>query len=255
MNNLQKVTTYLKRIGYSGHPAVNFDTLHALQRQHLLTVPYENIDILNNIPISLNVDDIYDKVVTRRRGGYCFELNALFAWLLRELGFKVTDYMARFLLNEPEIPMRRHRVLSVLTADGQCYLCDVGVGLVIPRQPVPLVLGVENPQNGENYILEYDDFLGYVLHDQKDGEWRQLYSFTAEEQLEKDYIMPSFFCEKHPDSIFNKTHMVHIFTENGRKSVADRELKIFSPSGVDIKNPATEAEFKLLLLEHFGLIV
>jgi len=251
MTDLQ-INAYLQRIGFAGKPNVNFDTLHALQRNHLQTVPYENIDIINSIPISLNLNDVFEKIVVRRRGGYCFELNALFAWLLRSLGFEVKDYFARFLLNETEIPMRRHHVLGV-AFNGERYLCDVGVGLVIPRMPIKLANGTVSEQNGETYKLEREDFLGYIISDLKDGQWRQLYAFTEEEQIKPDFEVASYYCEKHPSSIFNKDHMVHIFTENGRKSVAGREIRLFSPDGVKVISPATEKEYKELLSTHFGI--
>jgi N-hydroxyarylamine O-acetyltransferase len=254
MAEQQKISAYLRRIGFSSVPELNFETLRALQRRHLLTVPYENIDIIRNIPISLEINQVFDKVVTRRRGGYCFELNALFAWLLRGLGFHVTDYFARFLLNEPEIPMRRHHVLGVSFEDGgEKYLCDVGVGLVIPRTPIKLAEGTVSKQTNETYKLTKENFLGYVLHELKERSWRPLYSFTEEEQIAADFKVTSFYCEKHPDSIFNKKDMVHIFTENGRKSVDHRELRIFSPEGVTVYTPQSEKEYEQILKTHFGI--
>jgi len=247
-----KITAYLKRIGYMGTPTLDFDTLHALQRHHLQSVPYENIDIIRGVPISLDLDTIYDKIVTRHRGGYCFELNALFAWLLRELGFDVKDYFARFLLNETTIPMRRHHVLGVSFGDEQ-YLCDVGVGLVIPRKPILLAHAMVSEQDGETFLLSKQDFLGYVVSDLRDGQWRQMYCFTEEEQIKPDFEVTSYWCEHHPDSIFNKSDMVHIFTENGRKSVAGREVRLYMPEGVTVINPATAQEYEALLAEHFGI--
>jgi len=252
MTDAQKINAYLQRIGFTATPKLDFDTLHALQRNHLHTIPYENLDILRNTPLSLSIDDIFEKIIVRHRGGYCFELNALFAWLLRNLGFRVTDYMARFLLDEPEIPMRRHHVLDV-SIGTERFLCDVGVGLVIPRTPIKIMDGIVSEQNGECYKLEKDNFLGYVLYELKREDWRQLYSFTEEPQLAIDYVMPSFYCEKHPDSIFRPADMVHIFTEDGRKSVYDRELRIFTKTGVEVLNPKTEAEYERLLNFHFGI--
>jgi len=249
---MDKISSYLQRIGYKGHPRPDFDTLHALQRLHLQAVPYENLDIVRGIPISLEVEDIYDKIVNKRRGGYCFELNALFAWLLRSIGFNVTDYMARFLKDEPEIPMRRHRVLKVSCVDGD-YLSDVGVGLVVPKKPIPLIIGKVNRQNGEKYIIEKEDFLGNVLYEWRNDIWRKLYAFTEEPQLEKDFIAVSFYCEKHPDSIFNVHDMVHIFTDKGRKSIANREVRLYREEGVEILQPVTEAAYHDLLFMHFGI--
>ena len=102
--------------------------------------PYENLDIIRGIPLSLDVDDLYKKVVEEGKGGFCFELNGLFAWLLRELGYGVTEYAARYLRGEKEIPMRRHRVMKVVALDG-VWCCDVGIGEVCPRYPVRLIEG------------------------------------------------------------------------------------------------------------------
>ena len=88
------------RIGYEGHLDNSYKTLAAIQEAHLKAVPYENLDIRYGIPLSLVIPDLYHKIVIKRRGGYCFELNALFRWLLLELGFPVTNYMARFLRDE-----------------------------------------------------------------------------------------------------------------------------------------------------------
>jgi N-hydroxyarylamine O-acetyltransferase len=252
MDEKERISAYLKRINFTGQPALDYETLRQLQRQHLRTVPYENLDIMRDITLSLEPDDIFEKIVTRGRGGYCFELNGLFTWLLRALGFPVTEYMSRFLREETEIPMRRHRVLRV-TAEGKDYLCDVGVGQLVPLKPLPFDCGVVSEQESGTYKLEKEPFFGYVLYEDRHNEWSKVYSFTTEEQLNKDYIMPSYYCEKHPDSYFRTMDMVHIFTENGRKSVAGREMRIFTQSGVNALNPASEEEYENLLFTHFGI--
>lgn len=250
-----KVAKYLQRINYTGSVDTSLATLEALQLAHLESVPYENLDIINGIPLSLAVDDLYKKVVEESRGGYCFELNPLFAWLLREIGFTVHDYMARFLLDEPEIPMRRHHVLGV-TIGENTYIADVGVGLTIPRRPYLLAPGQEDHQNGEVYKLEAEAFLGYVLYEKKSTGFRPLYSFTLEPQIPADYIAPSFYCEKHPDSIFNKQAMVHIFTKDGRKSIDGNIFKIFTKGadGTQVNTAEIEgkADFDHILKTHFG---
>ena len=84
------VDAYLERIGYAGPLEPSVDTLAALQRAHMLTVPFENLDIGRGRRLVLDREPIFDKIVNRRRGGWCFELNQLFAGLLGELGFAVT---------------------------------------------------------------------------------------------------------------------------------------------------------------------
>ena len=247
-----KVQAYLNRIGFKGTPKTDFATLSQLQTRHLKSIPYENLDIMRDIPLSLKIADIYEKIIVRNRGGYCFETNAFFTWLLRELGFDVVEYLARFLRNETGIPMRRHRVLRVTCDDG-VFLGDVGAGSAVPLIPIPLILGQTSHQGGETYKLDKEPFFGNVLYRLRSDEWERIYSFTEEEQDDIDFIMPSFYCEKHPDSMFRKGDMVHIFTEDGRKSVAGREVKIFSPGGVEVIVPDSEEHYYELLEHHFGI--
>ena len=246
------VKKYLSRINYVGEAKPDCETLKKLQRSHLLTVPYENLDIIRNVPLRLDPAGIYEKIVENGRGGYCFELNGLFAWLLKSIGYEVTDYMARFLRDETAIPMRRHRVLRV-GCEGSDYLCDVGVGGVIPRSPLRLIDGNEETQGDERYKIECEPFFGRVLYEWKEYGWRRLYSFTEEEQLDIDYVMPSYYCENNPDSFFRTRDMVHIFTENGRKSVSGREFRIFTREGCEVIEPQTEDEYRMLLKKHFGI--
>jgi N-hydroxyarylamine O-acetyltransferase len=253
MNIKNDVASYLSRIGYNGPLDVNIDTLSRLQECHLHTIPYENFDILNNVPLSLEIPDLLNKIVVRRRGGYCFELNKLFSWLLRELGFTITDYFARFWRDEPNPPpMRRHHVLQV-EAEGALYLCDVGVGGVIPRRPVIMVENMIQNQGNEYYKLVRDQYFGWVLCEKKKGEWSKIYSFTEEPQLAKDYIMASYWCENSPDSIFKKSAMASICTDAGRTTLAGNEFRIFTAEGVQAFKPQTEEDYKEALRFHFGI--
>ena len=123
---MDKVKAYFDRIGLTlpEHIVCDGALLKKIQYAHCTTIPYENLDIIRNIPLSLEEDDLFEKIVVNHRGGYCFELNGLYGWLLRQLGYKVTDCFARYLRGESTIPMRRHRVLKVEAADGT-YLCDL----------------------------------------------------------------------------------------------------------------------------------
>ncbi|RKN86848.1 arylamine N-acetyltransferase family protein [Paenibacillus ginsengarvi] len=250
-----EVRAYLERIGYDGPLDLNGRLLGDLQECHVHTVPYENLDILRGVPISLEIADIYDKIVVRRRGGFCFELNALFGWLLRELGFTVTDYFARFWRDEPNPPpKRRHQVLRV-EADGHSYLCDVGVGGIVPRKPIRMVAELEHEQGDEAYRLELDSYFGWMLCERKRGEWSRIYSFTEEPQLPQDYAMASYWCEHAPDSIFVQNAMVAIRTKEGRNTIAGKEFRIFTPGGVRAFTPQTKPEYDEALREFFGIVL
>ncbi len=245
---------YLSRIGLpETHLPPTAQTLETLQRAHLRTVPYENLDILAGKPIVLEKEALYEKIVERRRGGYCFELNELFGHLLRALGYGVTDSFGRFLRGETEIPMRRHHVLLVTCEDGGRFLCDVGVGNGSPTRPVPLIEGETLIDGQDTYRLRRDDFLGWVLEEVYKGGWRDVYSFTEERQLPIDFVTTSFYCEKSPASPFNKAPMISLRTSDGRKTRDGDEFRIFDASGVHVAVPETPEETARLMHEWFGL--
>lgn len=244
---------YVRRIGYEGPLDGSADALAGLQERHLHSVPYENLDILKGIPLSLEIEELYDKIVVRRRGGFCFELNRLFGWLLRELGYPVTDLMARFWRDEPNPPpKRRHHVLQV-QAEGELYLCDVGVGGIVPRRPVKMVEGLEHVQGEERYRLERDPDFGWMLREWKRGSWEKLYSFTEEPQFPKDFIMPTFWCENAPESIFRIGAMVAMRTKEGRNTVSGEQFRLFTPEGVNSFVPRTKEEYHEALRKYFGI--
>ena len=248
------VKEYLSRIGLSGAcPSLSYEFLCRLQYAHVTHVPYENLDIVEKIPLSLEHDDIFDKVVTKNRGGYCFELNCLFSAFLRELGFSTRDFLGRFLRGESSIPVRRHRIIAV-DLDGVTYICDVGMGQSAPRYPLILKEGIIQEQFGETYKFEHDDFHGWVLYDLHKGEWRKFYSFTEDRQLDIDFIHPSFYCEKHDASPFNKGVMVAIKTENGRKAINVRDFKIFVGGDLSyIEENMTDERLLEVLKNEFGI--
>lgn len=246
---------YLRRIGLSERPsAPTAEALTLLQKSHLYTVPYENMDILEGIPLSLRVEDLYGKVVTRHRGGYCFELNELFGWLLRQLGYTVTDYFARFLRGEPEIPMRRHHVLKVEGGelDG-AYVADVGVGTGSPTFPPRLTLGEEQVLDGIRYRFTRDELLGWVLEEFYHGGWAPVYSFTEEPQLPVDFVAASFYCEKSPDSIFNKEPMISLRCQGGRRTLDGDEFRRFQDGEVTVNKAEDSDQWQEQLAEWFGL--
>ncbi|MBQ3210802.1 MAG: arylamine N-acetyltransferase [Oscillospiraceae bacterium] len=248
-----KVEKYFKRIGLEMPETIVPDgqLLKKLHFAHCTTVPYENLDIIRGIPLRLDDEGLYQKVVEEGKGGYCFELNGLFAWLLRELGYKVTEYASRYLRGESSIPMRRHRVLRVEAADG-VYCADVGIGEVCPRYPLKLVEGLEQPQFDECYRFDKDEFLGWVLMDYYKGQWRQFYSFTEEPQLPQDYVALSCYCEKHPDSPFIHAEMFSLKTATGRITLDGNVYKEFKDGEVTVKElsedemPAAYARFGLV---------
>ena len=246
---------YLERIGMRCEDVSHtYEFLKQLQQNHICFVPYENLDILNEKSIDLSEQALFEKIVTNHRGGYCFELGGAVAMLLRSLGFETKCYLGRFLRGEKDIPVRRHRVV-VTACEGKRYVVEVGIGIEAPRAPLLLEEGVEQECSNGSFCFSRDNFLGWVLCEKADGEWKPYYSFTEEEQLDIDFIQPSFYCEKHPASPFNKSPMVAIKTPDGRRAINDRDYKIFQNGElIHIEENVTDARLYEILERDFGII-
>lgn len=251
MLSANEISLYLARIGFSGDAQADLPTLCRLQRCHLFSVPYETLDIMNGVPLDLSVPALFDKIVRRMRGGYCFELNALFGELLASLGFDVRLHFARYLRGEQDIPKRRHEVLTVQLPEGR-FLCDVGVGAPIPLHPVELSSRRQGQERGV-WCFREDEILGHVLCEEKDGELSDVYAFTDEHCFPQDFLTTSYFCETHPDSFFRQGLMVALRTEEGRSTVSGREFRIFRGHSAEVFTPGTEDEFRTALKTYFGL--
>lgn len=223
---MNRIENFLKRIELDAEVELNLDFLGKVQSHAVTAIAYENLDILEGKAIKLDADSLYNKIVTRGRGGYCFELNGLLAAMLREMGFNVSERFSRYLRGENDVPMRRHRVVAVTMDDGD-YMVDIGVGQIAPRFPLKIEEGLVQEQNGETYKFMKDENHGWVLWDLHKGQWREYIAFNDDKTYDVDFEQPSFYCEKHPDSVFNKEPMIAIKTEKGRKTIDGRVYKEF----------------------------
>lgn len=257
--NERQLTAYFERIGlrYEDYRDRELDSqmLGELSIAHSVTIPFENLDILEGKLLSMDSTALYEKIITNHRGGNCFELNGLCGVFLRSLGFGVTDYFSRFFRDAGDsIPMRRHRLLKVEVIDGT-FVWDVAIGQRSPRYPLRLVEGLVQKQCGEIYKFVKEPFFGWVLYDFYKGQWKRVLSFTEEPQADVDFITACVWCELHPDSPFNKQNMVAIKTEDGRKSIDGNTFKIFKGEELTTLQELTAEELPVYLERHFGLRV
>ena len=157
-----EIMGYMKRIGINNVLTADLKSLSILQISHLTHIPYENYDSLEHRLTSLNHKELYRKLITEHRGGICFELNGLYAWLLKSIGFDVRSHLSRYIIPEGEIHQRTHRVMTV-TIDGERYLTDVGVNSECSRKPLLLAEGLVQSDSISEYRFEKDDFFGWIL--------------------------------------------------------------------------------------------
>jgi len=256
MYTKEQIEKYFEKIKFDGNTDKSLDNLTRLQKGHLFNIPYETIDQMNGVPLSLEPEDVYNKIILGNRGGYCFETQGLLCYLLRSLGYDVVQYAGRF-MNEPDvIQMRRHRIL-IVTLRQKKYLCDVGMRAETSRVPLELTDGLVQTDGVGLYRFESDGFYGHVLYQKlPDKQWKPLYAFTEEVQIDDDFVMPSFYCEKHPDSPFNKILKIAIYTEDSNLNIVDNEYKVYK-MGKCVEEHIIESkeEALIMLKEKFGIVV
>lgn len=213
---------YLARIGYAGPRVPSRDTLTALHQAHAGAIPFENLDILLGRPVSLEPDALFAKLVTARRGGYCFEQNTLFAAALGALGFRAIPLAARVRGGAMAIRPRTHMLLRIELPEDP-FLADVGFGGEGPVHPIPFLPGAETWIADTGYRLRREDEL-WVLEGNLTGEWTDLYAFGLETQHPVDFEMANHFTSTHPTSSFRQTLTAQRSWPGRRAILRNRDL-------------------------------
>jgi N-hydroxyarylamine O-acetyltransferase len=242
---------YLGRIGYSGSLQPSRATLEALHLAHATRIPFENLDILLQRPIRLDLASLQEKLVLKKRGGYCFEQNLLFASVLERLGYSVTRLAARVHYpNRPKLP-RTHILLRVET-DGAPWLADVGFGLEGLLRPVAFVAGREARQFAWTYRVTKAEG-EWALQSRRNQVWTELYSFTLEPCLPVDFEPANHYTSTHPDSRFVHTLTAQLPTPEIRYRLRNRELVLDRGATITRRVLADDDELFAVLAETFGL--
>jgi N-hydroxyarylamine O-acetyltransferase len=193
---------YFARIGYRGPLDASLEALTALHRQHPQAIAFDNLDTLLGTPVRIDLASLQDKIVVRRRGGYCFEHNLIFMHALKAMGFIVSGLAARVLWGQPAgaITARSHMLLRV-EIDGQSYLADTGFGGLTLTAPLLLSTGSAQETPHEPFrIVDADGDL--ILQAELGEDWRSLYRFDLQPAYEVDYAVANHYVSTHPTSHF-----------------------------------------------------
>jgi N-hydroxyarylamine O-acetyltransferase len=191
---------YFQRIGYREQPAPDAATLEQLHLAHATSITFENLDVLLGRSIRIDLPSIQAKLIGKRRGGYCFEQNRLFAAALEHIGIRSTFLAARVRYRVHRLLPRTH-VLLLLEIEEERWIADVGFGTVGLLKPIPLVADRVHAQGAWSYRLANDEGLWW-LQTQQAGEWQSLYSFTLEPQTLPDLEVANYYVSTHPESRF-----------------------------------------------------
>lgn len=236
---------YFERIAYEGEAQADVETLRKLVCQQLRTVPFENTEVQAGRIPSLSLEDIVDKIIIQRRGGYCYEINGLFSMALTAIGFEWYFAGARPMFY-PERRPKTHMVL-IVKAEGKEYLCDAGFGGYGLRAPMAIEEG-ETSQDGDRFRMELING-EYVLSSMVQGEWQRQYGFAMQSQEWIEFSLANYFNATSPDTIFTQKKLAIMQTVNGRKILLDNELKLIE-NGVLKK---LDVNYDTALQEYFGI--
>ena len=241
------VGDYLRRIGYDRPIDLTAETLGALHRAHIATVPFENLDIHLGVPIVLSLPAFYDKIVTRRRGGFCYELNGLFGWLLEELGFEVALHSARVASPGRLSPEFDHLVLSVELEDR--WVADVGFG---ESSLEPLRMEPTRPGDADGYVISREGDLCTMARCTR-GIPEIQYVFTLLPRRLEEFEARCSYQQTSPESHFTQKTICSLATPSGRITLSGPRLIVTSEGRREERALGSGEDYRKLLKNRFGL--
>jgi N-hydroxyarylamine O-acetyltransferase len=249
---VMKVATYLERINYRGATAPTAETLCELHEAHMLAVPFENLDIHRGREIVLDDERLYAKVVERRRGGFCYELNGAFAALLGALGFRVKKRAAGVARADGSFgPLFDHMMLMVELEER--WLADVGFGDGF-RRPLRLDDEGEQAQAFGAYRIGRDGEQR-VMEQRKGEAWLPQYRFTLRPYEYGDYAEMCRYHQTSPDSSFTQKRVCTRATADGRVTLSNGRLITTAGDARQERELAGESEIAAALRDQFGVVL
>ncbi|RIK43698.1 MAG: acetyltransferase [Chloroflexi bacterium] len=244
--------SYLGRLGVGPAASPGYELLAGLQQAHLLNIPFENLSVIWREPIVLDEQRLVEKVVHGRRGGYCYELNGAFAWLLRHLGYQVTRISARVYNGSTQEFGPEFDHMALMVRLDRDYLVDVGFG-DSARQPIPLPAGEVEDVSGRYRVIQRNGVPGgYELQRSGEDGWLAQYAFTTEPRQLAEYAEMCHYHSHSPASHFTQRAVCTIATPTGRITLSPAALTV-TERGEKRTHPIAETEYSLLLWEHFGI--
>jgi N-hydroxyarylamine O-acetyltransferase len=242
---------YLTRIGAAHVDRADLPTLTRLHRAHIAAIPFENLDIQMGRPIDLDAASLQASLVNRRRGGYCFQQNALFRLVLTALGYTVHAHEARVRFDANGAVSPRTHMVLVVPLEGKAWLTDVGFGGNGIVEP----LDIEAPstvQDGWTYRVAQEGSLR-VLQRARGDSWDDLYVFADHDVPAIDYIVGNWYTSTHPESRFVRTLTAQRMVGDVRHVLRNLSYSTATRGGEWQTRTLTRAELVPLLRDVFGI--
>lgn len=254
MSHVIDLNAYLRRIGYDGPLQANLSTLRALTTAHVAAIPFENLDPLLRVPVSLESAAIERKLVHEHRGGYCFEQNHLLLEVLRSLGFEAHGLIARVLWMKPDdaVAAQTHMLLRV-ELDGHGWLVDVGFGSMALSGALRLLPDIEQVTGNEPFRLLHRDG-DWRMQSLVRDEWKTLYRFDLQPHEQIDYVVANHYTSTYPGSHFLHGLTVARTLSDRRLGLRNREF-VVHPTGGESRRRTLESveEIRHVLEQQFDL--
>ncbi|MEC7762313.1 MAG: arylamine N-acetyltransferase [Pseudomonadota bacterium] len=246
------LATYLDRIDLPS-PGTGRDGLFALHRAHMTHIPFENTEpLLGKVP-SLDLTDLFDKLVTRRRGGYCFEHNGLYSQALRALGFQITPLLGRVRNGAAQGGARTHQA-HLVTIDDGVWLTDVGFGGHSPLEPLPVRIGVEHDAPNGRYRFSADGASGEtVLERQSGADWVSLWGWDDYPVQPVDIEAANVVTACWDQAPFPSNLMASFHGAEGRVTLFNRAFSRGLPPDLDTRILEDAADLQSVLAHDFSL--
>ncbi len=256
MMSLDARKEYLARIGCEEEVVADLAGLEKLMELHLQNVPFENLEVYEEgrVP-SLEVADLYRKIVLQKRGGYCFELNKLFYELLKSVGFQAYPLGVRILWNREKVTPMTHRATLVTLEDG-IYYCDIGYGGPGPKHAVKLTDGIHEEKGGSFRItMKPEGTNGEVLIERrKEDSWLPILRFSLHPALEADFELMNFYCARSPQVMFTQKRVLSRNTAGGSVALTGNVLSIQGSDGkVVYQEGQSETIIREWIRDYFGI--
>ena len=244
---------YLQRINYAGPLTHSAETLRQLQVAHLLHVPFENLSIHSSEPILLEDEALFAKIVSRRRGGFCYELNGLFAALLRALGFDVSMLSGQ-VANAEGIYGRDFDHMTLMVTLAERWLVDVGFGDSF-LEPLPLEEPSEQVQGDRAYRVVREGTHFVLMQRPRKEEWKPQYRFTLKSYQYPDYAEMCRYHQTSSESHFTRARICSRATPEGRISLSG--LRFIETAGAKRQERilTNEEEYGTILRDQFGVLM
>ena len=242
---------YLERINYVGPLNPTFEVLSKLQLAHLMNVPFENLDIHNKTKIDLK--NLFDKIVTRKRGGFCYELNGLFYELLKEIGFTVKMISARVYDSKKEYSPEFDHMAIVASIKDDNYLVDVGFG-EFAFAPIEIELNKDTiDPRGIFRIETFDENYKVVRKKNAEGNFIPEYIFSEKERQLEEFYARCYYHQTSNESHFTQNRICSLPTKEGRITLTGNTLKITENGMVKERHLNNEQEIQQELWNYFGI--